>query len=135
MANPEGENVIKLISCDNREFTVDKRIAFMSELIKQMCSVSNEFSRELTIPDVSGDILSKVIDFCRLFSCFSRPGTYHVDNPLKEIERPLKSTNMAENVDAWDAAYIDLDDATLFHLVTAANYLMIRPLMELAYPV
>ena len=42
---------------------------------------------------------------------------------------------MAENVDAWDAAYIDLDDATLFHLVTAANYLMIRPLMELAYPV
>ena len=122
MANPEGKNVIKLISCDNREFTVDKRIAFMSELIKQMCSVSNEFSRELAIPDVTGDILSKVIDFC----------TYHVDNPLKEIERPLKSTNMAENVDAWDAAYIDLDDATLFHLVTAANYLMIRPLMELA---
>lgn len=68
MANPEGENVIKLISCDNREFTVDKRIAFMSELIKQMCSVSSEFSRELTIPDVTGDILSKVIDFCRLLS-------------------------------------------------------------------
>ena len=42
---------------------------------------------------------------------------------------------MAENVDAWDATYIDLDDTTLFHLVTAANYLMIRPLMELAYPI
>ena len=135
MANPEGKNVIKLISCDNREFTVDKRIAFMSELIKQMCSVSNEFSRELAIPDVTGDILSKVIDFCRFSFLFSRLGTYHVDNPLKEIERPLKSTNMAENVDAWDAAYNDLDDATLFHLVTAANYLMIRPLMELAYPI
>ena len=72
MANPEEDNVIKLISCDNRVFTVDKRIAFMSELIKQMCSVSNEFSRELTIPDVSGDILGKVIDFCRSFSSLPR---------------------------------------------------------------
>ena len=53
---------------------------------------------------------------------------------MKEIEKPLKSDNMAENVGVWDAEFIDLDDATLYKLVTAANYLMIQSLLDLAYP-
>lgn len=53
---------------------------------------------------------------------------------MKEIEKPLKSNNMAENVSAWDANFIDLDDTTLYKIVNAANYLMIQPLLDLAYP-
>lgn len=53
---------------------------------------------------------------------------------MKEIEKPLKSNNMAENVSAWDANFIDLDDTALYKIVNAANYLMIQPLLDLAYP-
>ena len=69
MANPEGKNVIKLISCDNREFTVDKRIAFMSELIKQMSAINPETSNEIVIPDVTASVLEKVIEFCIHADC------------------------------------------------------------------
>ena len=53
---------------------------------------------------------------------------------MKEIEKPLKSDNMADNVGQWDADYINMDDASIFQLVSAANYLMIQPLLDLAYP-
>lgn len=53
---------------------------------------------------------------------------------MKEIEKPLKSDNMVENVGPWDAEFIDMDDASIFQLVSAANYLMIQPLLDLAYP-
>lgn len=53
---------------------------------------------------------------------------------MKEIERPLKSVNMGENVSAWDADFINVDDTTLYKLIFAANYLMIQPLLDLAYP-
>ena len=66
MAAQEESATIKLVSCDNKEFEVPQRVAFMSELVKQMCTVSSEFSKEIVIPDVSGDILKKVIDFCSI---------------------------------------------------------------------
>lgn len=53
---------------------------------------------------------------------------------MKEIEKPLKSDNMEENVDKWDAEFIDLDDSTLYQVVTASNFMMIQPLLDLAYP-
>ena len=66
MAAQEESATIKLVSCDNKEFEVPQRVAFMSELVKQMCTASSEFSKEIVIPDVSGDILKKVIDFCSI---------------------------------------------------------------------
>lgn len=64
MAQSEDTNTIKLISCDNREFVVDKKVAFMSELVKQLYAVSPDTSGEIVIPDVKGDILDRVITFC-----------------------------------------------------------------------
>ena len=48
---------------------------------------------------------------------------------MKEIEKPLKSDNMADNVGQWDADFINMDDASIFQLVSAANYLMILSLI------
>lgn len=55
---------IKLVSCDKKEFVVKQKVAFMSELIKQMYTVSSETSQEIMIQDVEGDILTRVIEFC-----------------------------------------------------------------------
>lgn len=53
---------------------------------------------------------------------------------MQEIERPLKSNDMKENAGVWYAEYIDVDDATLYKVLSAANFLIIKPLVELAYP-
>ena len=70
MAAQEESAIIRLVSCDNKEFEVPQRVAFMSELVKQMCTVSSEFSKEIVIPDVTGDILKRVIDFCLVLFSF-----------------------------------------------------------------
>merc|ERR1719440_2216534 len=57
--------------------------------------------------------------------------TYHLDNPAKEIEKPLKSAIMAEVVDSWDANFVEVKQELLFELILAANYMDIKPLLDL----
>ena len=56
---------------------------------------------------------------------------YHLDNPAKEIEKPLKSGNIAEVTSKWDADFIDLDQELLFEIILAANYMDIKSLLNL----
>ena len=66
MSEQASTPVIKLISCDNKEFVVNQRVAFMSELIKNLYSTNPEESKEIRIQDVEGTILMKILDFCSL---------------------------------------------------------------------
>lgn len=52
---------------------------------------------------------------------------------MPEIEKPLKSANMKDNVDEWDANYIDIDDEMLSKVAIAANFLIIKSLLDLSY--
>ena len=38
---------------------------------------------------------------------------------------------MEEEVKSWDAQFTDVDQSTLFELILAANYLNIKPLLDL----
>eukprot|EP00494_Astrolonche_serrata_P029128 UN29395 len=73
------------------------------------------------LPNVKGVILKKVIEFMK----------YHHKNPCKEIEKPLKSSNMNEVVSEWDAQYVEVDQETLFEIILAANYMDVKPLLDL----
>merc|ERR1719326_50507 len=53
------------------------------------------------------------------------------EEPMSEIEKPLKSANMHEVVQEWYANYVDVDQELLFELILAANYMDIKPLLDL----
>lgn len=73
---------------------------------------------DVPLPNVSAKILSKVIEYCK----------EHVKDQAKE--EGAKCTN-EEQLKAWDAEFTKVDQSTLFELILAANYLNIKPLLDL----
>jgi len=47
------------------------------------------------------------------------------------ITTPLKSNKIEEIVQKWYAEFVDVDQALLFELVTAANFMDIKSLLDL----
>jgi S-phase kinase-associated protein 1 len=115
------EGSIELVSQEGEKFTVSRRAAYMSELVKTSLEKDVD-AKEAPIPNVSTKVLALVIKYMN----------YHIDNPAKEIEKPLKSANMKEVVSDWDAEFVDLDQERLFEVILAANYMDIKPLLDLA---
>ncbi len=78
---------------------------------------------EIPLPNVKMSVLRKVLEYCE---------KYKNENP-PEIEKPLKSTNLAEVVPEFDAKYIDIENLEeIFDIILAANYLDIKPLLDLS---
>ncbi|KAI2512779.1 Skp1 family [Fragilaria crotonensis] len=116
------EGNVNLVSKEGDSFTVPVEVAKMSELVKSMIDEeSDEDVSEIPLPNVKATVLQKVIEFCK----------HHKDEPMTEIEKPLKSQNMADVVQKWYADYVDVEQVVLFELILAANYMDIKPLLDL----
>jgi S-phase kinase-associated protein 1 len=116
----ENQDVkLNLLSRENTPFEVSKQIGCMSELVKTMVEGGDE--TDIPLPNVKAEILKKVIEYM----------VYHTDNLPKEIEKPLKSSVMTEVVCKWDAQFVEVDQEILFELILAANYMDIKPLLDL----
>jgi S-phase kinase-associated protein 1 len=50
---------------------------------------------------------------------------------MTPIQTPLKSSKIEDLVQPWYAAYVQVDQSLLFELVTAANFMDIKPLLDL----
>ena len=102
---------------------VPAKAAMMSELIKSMLQDDDDDNEipEIPLQEVSKEILEKVIEFT----------VKHMDDPMKEIPKPIPTNDMKELVGEWDANFIDLEQETLFKVILAANFLDIQPLLDL----
>ena len=119
------------MSQEGDQFEVDKKVVMMSELVKVMLggseeeenksTGSSEGDNEIPLPNVKTNVLAKVIEFCK----------HHVDKPMADIEKPLKDNDMKNVVEAWDAEFVEVDQELLFELILAANYMDIKPLLDL----
>ena len=78
--------------------------------------------KEIPLPNVSGDVLEKVVDFCR---------HYALEEAMTEIQTPLRSPKLEELVQEWYADYVKVERTMLFDLVAAANFMDIKPLLDL----
>ena len=58
--------------------------------------------------------------------------SYHKDKLPEDISKPLRSANLSEcNVCEWDIEYVNIEKEILFELILAANYMDIKPLLDL----
>ena len=95
----------------------------MSELVKSMMDDDGDEDdgpTEMPLPNVKAGVLKKVIEFCE----------HYLKEPMTEIEKPLKSQMMADVVQKWYADFVDLEQVMLFELILAANYMDIKPLLD-----
>jgi S-phase kinase-associated protein 1 len=77
--------------------------------------------KKVPLPNVSSEVLKKVIQF----------GEHYQEEQMTPIQTPLKSSNIDDLVQKWYAEFVDLPQKQLFELVAAANYLNIKPLLDL----
>ena len=118
------ERLVHLVSQEGEQFEVPLDVATMSELVKTMYDSEQpeDEVQEMPLPNVKSSILAKVIEFV----------THYQEKPMTEIEKPLKSSNMNEVVQEWYADFVNVDQEILFELILAANFMDIKPLLDLA---
>ena len=79
--------------------------------------------QSLPLPNVKGDVLRKVLDFCiKHTEVVSKAGV--------EEESMLPSEEKVA-LEKWDKEYAVVDQQRLFELILAANYLNIKSLLDL----
>ena len=117
----ENTETIKLQSKEGKEFTVSKKAADLSTLIKNTIV---DMSPDEVIPllEVDEKSLEKIILYLNKWNGESPP----------EIDKPLKSSVMSDVTDEWSAQFVDeLGLEALTDLTVSANFMEIFPLLDL----
>jgi len=107
MATSSSKKII-LKSCDGETFEIEEAVAVQSQTIKHL--IDDDCSNETGIPisNVTGKILAMVIEYCKK----------HID------------AASSDELEKWDAEFVKVDQNTLFDLISAANYLDIKSLLD-----
>lgn len=113
---------------NNVAVKVTKEVACMSKLIEEMLVDEDDDDEEedddeqlIPLPNITNELLKEVVKYCE----------YHLDNPMKEIARPLNTNDLSSLVDKWDVQFMDRPYQSIFDLMIAANYLLVTPLVTL----
>ncbi|KAL3723702.1 hypothetical protein ACJRO7_035813 [Eucalyptus globulus] len=105
---------VTLLSSDGESFEVEQSVAVESITIKDSIEEGGA-GNAIPVPNVHSKILAKVIEYCKK----------HVESAKAEDRVD------DEDLVAWDADFVEVDRATLFDLILAANYLDIKSLFDL----
>mmetsp|Transcript_39251 Transcript_39251/g.45008 ORF Transcript_39251/g.45008 Transcript_39251/m.45008 type:complete len:116 (+) Transcript_39251:45-392(+) len=110
---------VNLVPEEGEPIAVEEEIATMSVLVKSMIDDSG-VDEDIPLPNVKKATLEKVIEFCE----------HHKEEPLQDIEKPLKTNNIKDVVSKWYGDFVDVKIEELYEIILAANYLDIKPLLE-----
>mmetsp|Transcript_44220 Transcript_44220/g.127794 ORF Transcript_44220/g.127794 Transcript_44220/m.127794 type:complete len:167 (-) Transcript_44220:227-727(-) len=115
--------IVKLVSKEGEVYDVPLEVAKMSTLVATTIDDDDDDDevREIPLPNVKDAVLSKVIEYC----------THYNEEPMTAIQTPLKSSKIEDLVQPWYADFVKVEQALLFELVTAANFMDIKPLLDL----
>ena len=91
---------ITIICKDGEKIEVDAETACYSEFLRDFVEGGNF---EIPLENMTHAILEKIFTYCEHLK----------DHTPPEIEKPLRSTDMADLVDAWYADFINVDKDVL----------------------
>ena len=98
---------IVLKSSDDESFEVDEAVARESQTLAHMVE-DDCTDNGIPLPNVTGKILAKVIEYCKK----------HVDAAAAKTEATADGGAPSdEDLKAWDAEFMNIDQATLFELI------------------
>ena len=109
---------ITLISSDGVHFAVPEAAANLSETIQHMIE-DGCTDGGVPLPKVAGGVLAKVLEYCNKHAAASAGG------------EGSSSSSDKEELDKFDKAFVEVDQATLFDLILAANYLNVKGMLDL----
>ncbi|CAA2989556.1 SKP1 1B [Olea europaea subsp. europaea] len=109
---------VTLRSSDGEVFEVDEVVALESQTIKHMVE-DDCADNVIPLPNVTGKILSKIIEYCKK----------HVDAASSKPDDKVSAND--DDLKAFDADFVKVDQGTLYDLILAANYLNIKSLLDL----
>ena len=56
---------------------------------------------------------------------------YHVNNPMDEIEKPLRAANLSSILKPWDATFVEMDQMLLFDVIQVSEGVVVRFLAKI----
>jgi len=113
---------VELQSSDGVKKLVERDVAERSVLIKNMMEDLGDSSGTIPIPNVTSNVLNKVIEWC----------THHRNDPLPAADDDVdtRTSKKSTEIDEWDQKFMQVDQEMLFEIILAANYLDIKPLLD-----
>lgn len=94
----------------------------------KMCKPIEEFYKdnkpeiEIPLPQVNGNTLQKIINFCEQF--------HNKSIPL--VEKPIKTNKLSEIIrDAWTCKFLEMPLKEMYELLMACDYLGLKGLEDL----
>jgi S-phase kinase-associated protein 1 len=120
-SKPLSGALVKLTSSDGKDYDVAIEIASQSVTVKNMIDdLGGDGDAPIPLPNVSGRILEKIIDYCR----------FHYEHPTPQSDEK-KDERRTDDIIPWDKEFCNVDQPTLFEMILAANFLDIKPLLDL----
>lgn len=118
----DDKQTLVLISKEGEEYELSRTAASRSCMIKGLIENDPELE-EVNCKDISSKTLSKIVEWLK----------YHETIEPKIIEKPLRSNDLFELVDEFDAKFItSLDRETVFFIAYCTNWLDIKDLIALS---
>ena len=116
----DGEKTIKVKSSDGKVIELSTKAASRSKLLSGIIEDYPEDS-EFPLNKINGETLEKVKEYL----------SHYQDSEPRQIEKPLQK-DFKDCVDEWDYKFIGDDNSQILALIFAANFMDIKPLLELA---
>jgi S-phase kinase-associated protein 1 len=76
---------------------------------------------DIPVPNVAEDVLEKVVEFMK----------HYAEEEMTAIATPLRSDKLEEMVQPWYSDFAKVPRPMLFDLVAAANFMDVKPLLDL----
>ncbi|KAJ1647357.1 hypothetical protein J3B02_004244 [Coemansia erecta] len=113
---------IKVSTSDNQVIEVPQEIIKQIKIIDNLVQLKDTIDEPIPLNNVDARTMNKVIEYC----------VHHKDDVYEEYdETEDNSPKRSDDIDEWDARFMQVDQDLLFSILLASNYLDMRSLLDL----